>query len=55
MEIHRCRFVEFMPSTINCMAFNSDSTLLAVGRENSSIEIWNVRKNWVIEKVYNCN
>ncbi|KAH0536987.1 hypothetical protein FGG08_006189 [Glutinoglossum americanum] len=52
MEVHRCRFVPYPPSTINALAFSHLSTnfrkaqvpsalRLAVGRANGDIEIWN--------------
>ncbi|KAH0551632.1 hypothetical protein GP486_007150, partial [Trichoglossum hirsutum] len=52
MEIHRCRFVPYPPSTINALAFSHPSTnsrkgkvpstlRLAIGRANGDIEIWN--------------
>lgn len=50
MDVHRCRFVPYPPSTINVLAFShanlrknqSLSTLrLAIGRANGDIEIWN--------------
>ena len=50
MEIHRCRFVEHLPSGVNTLALNGDSSLLAVGRSNASIEIWNIRHDWILEK-----
>ena len=50
MDIHRCRFVPFPPSTINAVAFShphiekdqkAATPRLAVGRANGDIEIWN--------------
>src|SRR5437762_5193905 len=52
MEVHRCRFVPYPPSTINALAFSHPSTnsrkgkvpsalRLAIGRANGDIEIWN--------------
>lgn len=51
MDIHRCRFVPYPPSTINVLAFShshigrsnrTDAPLrLAIGRANGDIEIWN--------------
>jgi U3 small nucleolar RNA-associated protein 4 len=50
MDIHRCRFVPYPPSTINVLAFshstvsrkqNADYVRLAIGRANGDIEIWN--------------
>jgi U3 small nucleolar RNA-associated protein 4 len=61
MDVHRCRFVPYQPSTINVLAFShstlrkgqSISTLrLAVGRANGDIEIWNpLNGSWVQESI----
>ncbi|CAB4408248.1 unnamed protein product [Rhizophagus irregularis] len=51
MEIHRCRFVEYMPSAINALAFTTGTArpLVACGRANGDIEIWNPF-SWHLEK-----
>lgn len=58
MEVHRCRFVPYPPSTVNALAFSHlssvgdvpESLRLAVGRANGDIEIWNpLRGAWVHE------
>jgi U3 small nucleolar RNA-associated protein 4 len=50
MDIHRCRFVPYPPSTINVLAFSysqgsrakkAADLRLAIGRANGNIEIWN--------------
>jgi U3 small nucleolar RNA-associated protein 4 len=63
MDIHRCRFVSYPPSTINVLAFSHShisrksspaaSTLrLAIGRANGDIEIWNpLGGNWFQETI----
>lgn len=61
MDIHRCRFVPYPPSTINALAFSHShifkdqkaaSPRLAVGRANGDIEIWNPLKgSWVQETI----
>lgn len=61
MDIHRCRFVEYPPSTINALAFSQSHILkdqkcaplrLAVGRANGDIEIWNPLKGlWLQETI----
>ena len=51
MEIHRCRFVEHFPSGVSCLALNVECSLLAVGRNDASIEIWNIQRDWIVEKV----
>ncbi|KAH7327125.1 WD40-repeat-containing domain protein [Rhexocercosporidium sp. MPI-PUGE-AT-0058] len=61
MDIHRCRFVPFPPSTINALAFTHSHISkdqktapprLAVGRANGDIEIWNpLRGSWLQETI----
>lgn len=61
MDIHRCRFVPYPPSTINALAFShthiskDEKTArprLAVGRANGDIEIWNpLRGAWLQETI----
>lgn len=53
VTVHRCRFVDWMPSAISALAFTPDQpglqTKLAVGRANGDIEIWDPRYNWIHE------
>lgn len=61
MDVHRCRFVEYPPSTINAVAFShthmnkSQKTAplrLAIGRANGDIEIWNpLEATWLQETI----
>ena len=51
MEVHRCQFIEYVPEAVHCMAFNDDSTLLAVSRANGDIELWSVKHDWLLERV----
>lgn len=61
MDIHRCRFVPYPPSTINALAFsqsitsrkqNASNVRLAIGRANGDIEIWNPLKGaWLQETI----
>lgn len=63
MDIHRCRFVEYPPSTINAVAFSHPSCLtsrveafptlrLAIGRANGDLEIWNpLQGAWFQESI----
>ncbi|CZT05712.1 hypothetical protein WAI453_004497 [Rhynchosporium graminicola] len=61
MDIHRCRFVPFPPSTINALAFSHSHISkdqktapprLAIGRANGDIEIWNpLRGSWLQETI----
>ncbi|RHZ61888.1 hypothetical protein Glove_345g7 [Diversispora epigaea] len=52
MIVHRCRFVDFMPAAINALAFTPPTTrpILACGRANGNIEIWNPQTQWNLEK-----
>ncbi|KAF9109281.1 U3 small nucleolar RNA-associated protein [Mortierella sp. AM989] len=53
MEVHRCRFVDYIPSAINALAFAPNTTrpVLACGRANGDIEVWNPKNEWTLEKV----
>ncbi|TVY39002.1 U3 small nucleolar RNA-associated protein [Lachnellula subtilissima] len=61
MDVHRCRFVPYPPSTINALAFSHSHIeedqktappRLAVGRANGDIEIWNpLNGSWLQETV----
>ncbi|KAG0224123.1 WD40-repeat-containing domain protein [Mortierella sp. GBAus27b] len=53
MEVHRCRFVEYTPSAINALAFAPNTTrpVLACGRANGDIEVWNPKNEWTLEKI----
>ncbi|CAG8487478.1 2874_t:CDS:10 [Acaulospora morrowiae] len=52
MFVHRCRFVDFMPAAVNCLAFTPPTTqpFLACGRANGNIEIWNPKGQWNLER-----
>jgi hypothetical protein len=49
--VHRCRFVQNQPSSITALALNDSESLLAVARENSSIELWNLENNFYQQRV----
>ncbi|KAF9919581.1 U3 small nucleolar RNA-associated protein [Linnemannia zychae] len=53
MEVHRCRFVDYVPAGINALAFTPNTTrpVLACGRANGDIELWNPKHEWTLEKV----
>jgi U3 small nucleolar RNA-associated protein 4 len=61
MDIHRCRFVPYPPSTITALAFSHSHITkdqrtapprLAVGRANGDIEIWNpLNGAWLQETI----
>ena len=42
MDVHRVRFVDLQPQSIQCLAFSSynDKDQLAVSRADASIELW---------------
>ena len=46
VDFESLRFAHFQPQAIECMTMSSDKKLLAVARENNSIEIW-LRHSWV--------
>ncbi|RUS21509.1 hypothetical protein BC937DRAFT_92478, partial [Endogone sp. FLAS-F59071] len=54
MEVHRCRFVDYQPASINALSYTPPTTtptLLACGRANGNIEIWSPRSEWNLDKV----
>ncbi|KAF9190734.1 U3 small nucleolar RNA-associated protein [Haplosporangium sp. Z 767] len=53
MEVHRCRFVDYIPSAINALAFAPNTTrpVMACGRANGDIEVWNPKNDWTLEKI----
>ena len=54
MEAHRCRFVDYVPPVVTALAATPASvrqTLVAVGRENGTIEVRNPRFEWFPERV----
>lgn len=50
-RVHRCRFIDWKPHAIVCLAFNADGSKIAVGRDTGDIELWSVAHGWVCEKV----
>ena len=51
MEVHRCNFFEWMPSAVCAMAYHPELPMLAIGRENGNIELWNTEEKWFCESV----
>lgn len=53
LDIHRCRFVDFMSHSITALAFtqgkSEEDVRVAVGRSNGDIEVWNPQWGWVHE------
>ncbi|KAJ2358347.1 U3 small nucleolar RNA-associated protein [Coemansia sp. RSA 2618] len=53
MQVHRCRFTDFVPQAINAIEYAPATVrrpYVAVGRANGDIEIWNAQGNLVYEK-----
>eukprot|EP00347_Sterkiella_histriomuscorum_P013585 403364154 len=46
IDIERIRFANYQPQGIEAMSLSYDKQLLAVSRENHSIEIWKVPTSW---------
>lgn len=46
INLERIRYASYQPQSVEAMALSLDKTLLAVGRENRSIEIWRVPQSW---------
>ena len=50
--VHRCRFVEWVPSGIEALELTPDGQWLAVARSDASIELWHSEPpTWHLEKV----
>ena len=43
LQVHRCRFADWLPSAIISLAFSPNRERLAVARDDGDIEIWDVR------------
>ncbi|KAG1689593.1 hypothetical protein DVH05_002102 [Phytophthora capsici] len=51
LQVHRCRFVDWMPAAIQALTFNSTGDQLAVARANGDVEIWSVQEKWHLKFV----
>lgn len=51
LQVHRCRFVDWMPSAIHALSFNSAGDQLAVARASGDVEIWSVCTKWHLKYV----
>ncbi len=51
MEIHRCRFSEWMPSAVCATVFHPELPMVILARENGDIELWNTEERWFCEFV----
>jgi hypothetical protein len=52
-RVHRCRFLDWQPSGVRALAFNSDASRLAVARHNGDIEVWHAHTSngWFCDRV----
>lgn len=46
LQVHKCRFVSWMPQSISTLKYSHSQTKLAVGRANGAIEVWNTENRW---------
>ncbi|CEG47522.1 WD40 repeat protein [Plasmopara halstedii] len=51
LKVHRCRFVDWMPSAIHALSFNASGDQLAVARATGDVEIWSVHNKWHLKYV----
>ncbi|XP_023224125.1 U3 small nucleolar RNA-associated protein 4 homolog isoform X1 [Centruroides sculpturatus] len=54
-KLHNVQFFHFQPKAIQCLAYDEDSELLAVGRSDSSIEIWDLKYAPYQEAIISCS
>ncbi|KAJ1800675.1 U3 small nucleolar RNA-associated protein [Coemansia sp. RSA 2399] len=50
MQVHRCRFVDYVPQAINAIEYAPKSSIrpyVAIGRANGDIELWQAKENLV--------
>lgn len=52
LQVHRCRFVDWMPHAIDVLAFNAAGDRLAVARANGDVEVWHVGRKWHLALVF---
>ena len=50
ISVHRCRFVDWVPSAIHVARFSHDGQLLAVAREDAGIELWVNDEGWRLQR-----
>jgi len=46
VSVHRCRFVDWVPSAVHVAKFSHDGRRLAVARADAGIEIWTQDEGW---------
>lgn len=47
VEVHVCRFIDYRPSSISCIAIDEESKYAAIGRSNGNIEIWDLDGSFI--------
>lgn len=52
-QVHHVKFCNYVPSGIQSLAYNQTDKVLAVGREDNSVEIWKTGegRKWLQQKV----
>lgn len=48
-KVHRCKFSDWKPSGIHTITVDSFSALVAIGREDGSIELCNANQKWFVQ------
>ncbi|KAE9029001.1 hypothetical protein PF010_g1437 [Phytophthora fragariae] len=51
LQVHRCRFVDWMPAAIHALSFSPSGDRLAVARASGDVEIWRVGHKWHLQFV----
>ncbi|KAG7393125.1 U3 small nucleolar RNA-associated protein 4 [Phytophthora pseudosyringae] len=51
LQVHRCRFVDWMPAAVHALSFNGAGDQLAVARATGDVEIWSLRSKWHLKFV----
>ena len=47
VEVHVCRFIDYVPSAICAADLHSNNVYCAIGRENGNIEIWDLNGSFI--------
>ena len=59
VQVHRCRFVEWVPSTVTALAIDDAGEWLAVGREDGEIRVYRLPPplscSYVIRSIFAAN
>eukprot|EP00736_Rhodelphis_marinus_P011539 Rmarinus@m.12070 len=49
LTVHRCNFVDWVPSPITALSYSKDGSRLAVGHEDGNIDVWRT-DYWILER-----